>query len=210
MYLFSKVFKIICFKVHELSKENFIFISCDRDFFACLDFAKVADIICPVLSCKDCQIDGLVKDPHSNAKAFDEAGYKLLTALRIQGIPKMMGIIQDLESIPTAKQSLVKFVFEKVLYLKKVRKFYQRYFTSELTTDDKNISFEPNEQGVRTLIRNLQTLTPNTIDWREKKGYMIVDKLIFHAVCSFPNLFIKNILEFKSNRIIWVLKGLRN
>lgn len=93
--------------VAELSKENYIFIACDRDFFSCMDFAKVADIICPVLSCKDCKIEGLIKDPHSNAKAFDDEGYRLLTALRIQGISKMMGIIQDLDFIPQAKQSLV-------------------------------------------------------------------------------------------------------
>lgn len=81
--------------------------ACNRDFLSCLDFAKVADIICPVLSCKDCKIEGLIKDPHSNAKAFDDEGYKLLTSLRIQGISKMAGIIQDLDVIPSAKQPLV-------------------------------------------------------------------------------------------------------
>ncbi len=68
----------------------------------------MADIICPVLSCKDTQLSGLIKDPHSNAKAFDEEGYKLLTSLRIQGISKMIGIIEDLETIPLIKQPLVR------------------------------------------------------------------------------------------------------
>lgn len=105
------------FIVPELLKEDYIFISCDRNFYNCLDFGKVADIICPVLSCKDCNIEGLVKDPHSNAKAFDEQGYKLLSALRIQGISKMFGIIQDLEEIPTSKQSLVNYKIFNILLL---------------------------------------------------------------------------------------------
>lgn len=104
-YLFIII--LLIYKVPELTKESYVFLACDRDFFTCLDFAKVADIICPVLSCKDCIIDGLIKDPHSNAKAFDEEGYRLLTALRIQGVSKMAGIIQDLEGLPSAKQSLV-------------------------------------------------------------------------------------------------------
>ena len=104
MYLCQILNEIyICKLVSELSKENYIFIACDRDFQSCLDFAKIADIICPVLSCKDCVIDGLIKDPHSNSRAFDDEGYKLLTSLRIQGISKMAGIIQDLEVIPAAK-----------------------------------------------------------------------------------------------------------
>lgn len=111
--VFMPNFKMKCviFKlVSELSKENYIFVACDRDFQSCLDFAKIADIICPVLSCKDCVIDGLIKDPHSNARSFDDEGYKLLTSLRIQGISKMAGIIQDLEVIPAAKQPLVNFL----------------------------------------------------------------------------------------------------
>ena len=124
----------------------------------------MADIICPVLSCKDCKIDGLIKDPHLNAKAFDEEGYRLLTALRIQGISKMTGIIQDLQEIPQNKQSLVK-------------KFFQRYFESELGTDDKYITFESNENVVRTLVRLLQGLTPTQMEWREKKGYMLIERI---------------------------------
>ena len=37
----------------------------------CIDYCKTADIICPILSCKDCNVDGLNLNPYENAKAFD-------------------------------------------------------------------------------------------------------------------------------------------
>lgn len=37
----------------------------------CLDYCKAADIICPILSCKNCNLDGLALDPVNNANAFD-------------------------------------------------------------------------------------------------------------------------------------------
>ena len=36
-----------------------------------LDYAKVADLIVPVLSCKEANIEGMALNPFNNAKAFD-------------------------------------------------------------------------------------------------------------------------------------------
>ena len=58
-----------------------------------------------------------------------------------------------------------------------MRKFFQRYFASELGNDDKNVVFEQNENGVRTLMRCLQGMTPNPLEWRDKRGYMLIEKL---------------------------------
>ncbi len=52
-------------------------------------------------------MDGLALDPFENAKAFDEEGYNLLSCLRAQGLPKMMGIIQDYELLAESKKNKV-------------------------------------------------------------------------------------------------------
>lgn len=74
-----------------------------------MNYAKVADVICPILSCKETNVEGLALDPFENAKAFDDEGYNLLSCLRSLGLPKMMGIIQDYESLPESKKSKVMF-----------------------------------------------------------------------------------------------------
>jgi pre-rRNA-processing protein TSR1 len=47
-----------------------------------MDYCKVADIICPVLSCKDCNAERINLDPYNESKAFDEFGYRMLSCLR--------------------------------------------------------------------------------------------------------------------------------
>jgi pre-rRNA-processing protein TSR1 len=71
-------------KVQGLGRESFLFISCDRsDMQKILDYGKVADIICPVLSCKDCKVDKLNLDPYIESNAYDDIGYNLLSLLRL-------------------------------------------------------------------------------------------------------------------------------
>jgi len=72
-----------------------------------LDYCKAADIICAVLSCKNADQSNILLNPFENAKAFDELGYAMLTCLRAQGFPTMVGVLQDLELINTGKQSQV-------------------------------------------------------------------------------------------------------
>ena len=60
-----------------------MFIACDRDIEKALDYCKVADIVCPILSCRDCEVDKINLDPHGSARAFDDFGYRMLSCLRI-------------------------------------------------------------------------------------------------------------------------------
>jgi pyruvate dehydrogenase E1 component beta subunit/pre-rRNA-processing protein TSR1 len=48
---------------------------CPREIEATLDFCKVADIICPILSCKDCDVEKVALDPYDNSHSFDELAY---------------------------------------------------------------------------------------------------------------------------------------
>jgi pyruvate dehydrogenase E1 component beta subunit/pre-rRNA-processing protein TSR1 len=59
-----------------------------------MDFAKVADIVCPILSCSACEVDKVNLDPYTHANAFDEFGYRMLSCLRAQGLPASMCLLQ--------------------------------------------------------------------------------------------------------------------
>lgn len=149
-----------------LIKENFIFIEGDRNFENALDFCKIADIVCPVLSCRDTNIEKLNLDPYNNANAFDEWGYKMLSALRVQGIPSTISVLQDIESIPAARQ-------------KEVKKLFQRYFVSEF---EEHFASIEGEQSIFAFLRQLQGRTLLSYEWRESRGYMLADEVNVNPV----------------------------
>jgi pyruvate dehydrogenase E1 component beta subunit/pre-rRNA-processing protein TSR1 len=61
-----------------------------------MDIIKCADIICPVLSCRSTNIQGMQLDPHEKGGAFDEIGYTVLNMIRSMGTPTTIGVVQDL------------------------------------------------------------------------------------------------------------------
>ena len=52
----------------------------------------------------------MLLDPFEYAKAFDELGYKMLSSLRAQGLPNVIGVLQDLELMASSKQSAVNYI----------------------------------------------------------------------------------------------------
>lgn len=86
-----------------LVKDNFIFAACDRNLQTALDLCKVADIVCPILSCAECHSDKTNLNPYDNANAFDDFAYRVMSCLRIQGLPATVNILQDLEKHPKNK-----------------------------------------------------------------------------------------------------------
>lgn len=95
-----------------------MFLSCDRNIQTMLDYAKVADVIVPVLSCKQTNLEGMNLNPYENAKAFDDIGYEQINALRQQGVLNSVCVLQDVAELPHNKQD-------------KVVKLFQRFFQSE-------------------------------------------------------------------------------
>ncbi|CAK68130.1 unnamed protein product (macronuclear) [Paramecium tetraurelia] len=143
----------------KLIKQPLRFIFLDRNPEQILDACKVADIVCPVLSCRDCNTNTISLDPHSNANAFDEQGYKLLSNLRAQGLVQQVCYIQDLDEISQSKKSVV-------------RKLFSRYFESEFPgshiVDD-----------CSTLMRSVVVLHEQPVEWRDIRGYMLPDDLAY-------------------------------
>ena len=83
-----------------------------------LDYAKVADIIVPVLSCKQTNIQGMTLNPFDDGKAFDELGYEQINALRQQGTLNSVCVLQDLINFNNKQQE-------------KIVKLFERFFQSE-------------------------------------------------------------------------------
>jgi len=74
-------------------KESYIFIICPRDVENVLDYCKVADVICPILSCKNCDVDKVALDPYYSSNSFDDLAYKTLSCLRVQGLPSILCLL---------------------------------------------------------------------------------------------------------------------
>jgi pre-rRNA-processing protein TSR1 len=98
-------------------KNKIFFISPKKDIEQLIDLAKCADIICPVLSCKETNPQGMNLDPYSEGKAFDETGYTILNLLRSMGVPNTIGIIQHLE-------------LHQQKHHDKITKLFKRFLTS--------------------------------------------------------------------------------
>ena len=58
-----------------------------------MDFAKVADIICPIMSCKDCEIENVSLNPYEKSHSFDDLAYLTLKCLRIQSFPTQLCLL---------------------------------------------------------------------------------------------------------------------
>jgi uncharacterized Fe-S cluster-containing MiaB family protein len=89
------------FEMFPISNKTYLrskiqFIAPNRDIEQLIDLAKCADIICPILSCKSTNIQGMNLNPYEEAKAFDENGYTILNMVRTLGVPTTVGIIQHL------------------------------------------------------------------------------------------------------------------
>ena len=105
-----------------------------RSLFAVLDAAMAADVVVLVASAR-CGPDGI----------DDEAGRSLLAALRSQGMPAKVGVIDGLEGLP-AKRAV------------EMRRLLTRYFSTELGSSVKVA--ETSESGRRALVRTILNTFP--------------------------------------------------
>lgn len=128
------------------------FVDPPRDVIAVLDAAKCADLVLCVLG------------PHASLEepSFDELGYRMLTALKSQGLPVPIGAIHGSD---TAMMTSGKKAIE-------AKKFVQRYFSSELGAEAKLFPASSDEE-VKALVRALGTTTPKELTWRSDRGYLL-------------------------------------
>ena len=108
-----------------------------RNEMSILDWGKVLDCVVAVFSCRNIDISKAKLDP-STCPAFDEVGYSLLTLLRTQGLPPVIGVLQHLETNPTKKQ-------------KDIKKLFSRYYESEFPNSLKMCSSAKSYQSLRSI-----------------------------------------------------------
>ena len=125
----------------------------------------------------------MLLDPFEYAKAFDELGYKMLSSLRAQGLPNVIGVLQDLELIASSKQSAVNYIIWLFFNNLKVKKLFQRFFESEFTQEEKFVAL--NNTDAKTyfnMMRTLQTINLKELAWRENRSYLMTEKVSFDPV----------------------------
>ncbi|CAJ1376399.1 unnamed protein product [Effrenium voratum] len=135
-----------------MGKPRVILIDPPRTVFGVLDAAKCADVVLCVLG-----PTASLEEP-----AFDELGYKTLTALKAQGLPVTFGAIHGSDNamnVSAKKQA-------------EARKFVTRYFHSELGAETRLFPAGTDEE-TKTMLRALAAATPKELTWRAGRGYMM-------------------------------------
>jgi len=136
-------------------KPRVLLVDPPRDVLATLDVVKCADVVLAVLG-----PNASLEEP-----SFDEQGYRLLTALKAQGLPLVIGAIHGASDAMTvsAKKAADS------------RKFVTRYFNSELGAETKLFPATTAEE-VKMLVRGLGGATPKDLSWRADRGYLMAQQ----------------------------------
>lgn len=138
-------------------KKQFITVHCvERELHHVLDWAKVADVLVPVLAYTGGDVSAILHNPEV-CNPFDELAYSHLSALRAQGMPKIVGLIQGL---PERKG-------------KDVEVLLTRYFHSEFPEDAKVITDKDPQQVLRLI--SLSAQAAEEMQWREVRSYLKVE-----------------------------------
>ncbi|CEG47903.1 pre-rrna-processing protein tsr1 [Plasmopara halstedii] len=132
-------------------KQKLCVINCGCNLLVALDAAKVADIVVFVLSVHN-GVDG----------GLSEEGVRIVSAIRAQGLPTTVGVIQGLERHTTKSQS-------------ELKKLGSKFFASEFGESAKVTLANVPGQLTRVLI----TLSPKIIHWREARSYMLATTATF-------------------------------
>jgi pre-rRNA-processing protein TSR1 len=120
-----------------------------REIRTVLDAAKVADIIV------------LVVDAETG---IDESGKFLLNLIKGQGMPSSLVILQNLEKLGKHKND--------------VKKNIMKWIHGELPEEPRIVPFD-SDKDVKQLSRWISEQTAKSIQWREKRPYMLIENYEF-------------------------------
>ncbi|KAF1790931.1 Bms1/Tsr1-type G domain [Phytophthora cactorum] len=132
-------------------KQKLCVIDCGCNLLVALDAAKVADVVVFVLSVHNGADGGL-----------SEEGVKIVSAVRAQGLPTTVGVIQGLEKHTAKGQA-------------ELKKLGNKFFATEFGESAKVALANVPGQLSRVLI----TLSPKVIHWREARSYMLATTATF-------------------------------
>ncbi|ANQ09589.1 Uncharacterized protein PCOAH_00045990 [Plasmodium coatneyi] len=143
-------------------KRSLVIYDIPRDIYGIIDGTKCADIVLCIFK------DGSIEN-----SSFDELGYNLLSLLKIQGVPSVIGVGYNTDE--SSKYS---------------QKFVSRYFNSEFTQHDK-IFFINGGNGGSTdrlssngdfykLYSEIMNMKVRNVSYREGRGYMMVNSYAYN------------------------------
>lgn len=165
-----------------------IFKSIPRTELSVLDYSKIADCFIFVFSCKNADLSKAKLDPTSCC-AFDETGYKLLSALKTQGFPQVLGTLQDLSLHSEKKQ-------------KEARKLYNRFYLSEVPEGGK---LQPITKTAE-ILQSLSTALRNSpeIPYKAFRSYFFAHNVWCQdGVCEFTGV-LKGTGNLNVNQLVHV------
>ncbi|ETW46443.1 hypothetical protein PFMALIP_05349 [Plasmodium falciparum MaliPS096_E11] len=149
-------------------RKSFVVYDIPRDIYGIIDGTKCADVVL-------C----LFKDGSIENSCFDELGYKLLSVLKIQGVPSIIGI-----------------GYNTNMSNKGSHKFVMRYFNSEFTMDDKIFFISENKNSdFQKLYNEITNMKIKNVSYREGRGYMMADSCAYNSEndCIYIKGFIKGV-----------------
>lgn len=132
-------------------KQKLCVVGCGCNLLVALDAAKVADVVVFVLAVHNGEEGGL-----------SEEGVRIVSAVRAQGLPTTVGLIQGLEKHTAKAQNDLK---------KLGNKFFATEFGESCKVAQANVPGQ--------LSRILITLSPKVIHWREARTYMMATTATF-------------------------------
>eukprot|EP01029_Cantina_marsupialis_P028652 TRINITY_DN777829_c0_g1_i1.p1 TRINITY_DN777829_c0_g1~~TRINITY_DN777829_c0_g1_i1.p1 ORF type:complete len:865 (-),score=217.34 TRINITY_DN777829_c0_g1_i1:203-2674(-) len=143
------------------NKKRIQVITCPREQVAMMDMAKVADLIIFVM---DVNQD---VDLSANDKQFtDEKGDLIITAIKGQGIPSVMGVYQNLQSVPKGKSR------------KSHKNLAAEIFQFQFGRDVKILDFDICDE---LLLRAVLSCSLKPIGWRDNRSYMLAHEMELNA-----------------------------
>lgn len=168
-------------------KRSLVIYDIPRDIYGIIDGTKCADIVLCIFK------DGSIEN-----SSFDELGYNLLSLLKIQGVPSVIGVGYNTDE--SSKYS---------------QKFVTRYFNSEFTQHDK-IFFINGSNGGSTdhlssngdfykLYSEIMNMKIRNVSYREGRGYMMVNSYAYNEEAD--SIYLKGFVKgagFNTNNPIHI------
>lgn len=143
-------------------------LSASRNILEVMDYAKIADIVCPILSVQDVNLEKFKADPHAYGGAFDELGLSTISILRSQGLGTTIPIIQDLDKI------------SQIGKRKEVKDMYNLFMKSEFSESQKVVTLEsPND--LLLLMLDIKNAVPTRLETFADRGSFLVEGIEFGA-----------------------------
>ncbi|KAF9584479.1 hypothetical protein BGW38_006329, partial [Lunasporangiospora selenospora] len=160
-------------------KQKLQLIPLPRNYTDIMDAAKVADFIVFAMSA---------------VEEVDKFGQMVLAGIQSQGVPSVVPVVSNLETVPVKKRADIK---------KSLLSFTNHFFPEE----EKVHAMDNTTEGLNVL-RTMANQLPKTINWRDTHSYMLAENVEFDANAADPSVGTLKVTgfsrgtHFQANRLV--------